>query len=335
MKKKLPWPIRILAAGCIAFLLLNLFAWIYRGGLPAVADETRAAPLHYVPNGYFSNMREGIAFGFFDENGFNNLSPVADRIDYLLLGSSQVEAKQVMQKQTMVSRLNELLSAAGGGYAYSIGVSGEAFYTCVNRLPYALRTYHPGKAVVLETSRLDFTQAEIDEALAEPEVGDLVYSADGGILGFIRKLPYLRLAFVQLRSILTQTDADAADDMGLSTDVTQDRDAYSRRIGPMLDKVAADAGDLPVVILYLPSYTLDRDGTMHLSDVQPVEQFCALCEEKGNSCLDMGPRFYAEYERAHVLPSGFVNSSVGTGHLNRFGHAMTADELFRLLTEVS
>ena len=335
MKKKLPWPIRILAAGCIAFLLLNLFAWIYRGGLPAVADETRAAPLHYVPNGYFSNMREGIAFGFFDENGFNNLSPVADMIDYLLLGSSQVEAKQVMQKQTMVSCLNELLSAAGGGYAYSIGISGEAFHTCVNRLPYALSAFHPGKAVVLETSRLDFTPAEVDEALSEPEVGDLMYTADGGIFGFIRKLPYLRLAFIQLRSILTQTDADAADEAGPSAELPQDRDAYSRRIGPMLDKAAADAGDLPVVILYIPAYTLDHDGVMHLSDAQPVEQFRTLCEDRGIAFLDMGPRFCAEYASAHVLPSGFVNSSVGTGHLNRFGHAMIADELFRLLAEVS
>ncbi len=49
----------------------------------------------------------------------------------------------------------------------------------------------------------------------------------------------------------------------------------------------------------------------------------------------MGARFLREYEENHLLPYGFANSAVGKGHLNRYGHAMIADELYKLMEGVA
>ena len=43
----------------------------------------------------------------------------------------------------------------------------------------------------------------------------------------------------------------------------------------------------------------------------------------------MSDRFLKEFNEGYILPYGFVNSTVGSGHLNRYGHAMIADEIYK------
>ena len=40
-----------------------------------------------------------------------------------------------------------------------------------------------------------------------------------------------------------------------------------------------------------------------------------------------------EYENEAVLPYGFTNTSIGSGHLNKNGHAMIAESLYEIIKE--
>ena len=91
-----------------------------------------------------------------------------------------------------------------------------------------------------------------------------------------------------------------------------------------------------VIILYHPPVTIEPDGTLTLGDDrEQAEAFREICETNGIQFLDMGARFLREYEENHLLPYGFANSAVGKGHLNRYGHAMIADELYKLMEGVA
>ncbi len=329
--------IKIVAAGCLAFAILNLFSLFYRGGQPRIADETMAAPVRYVPDSFYSVMTEGISIGHYDRNGFNNAYPGGDSIDYLCLGSSHMEAKQVMPDQNTIYVLNELLNSGGGiGRAYNIGVAGNLLPACVNRLHCAVETYHPQKAVLLETSLLDFSTQEITEALGEPTVGQLQYAFNGGIMGLVRKLPFIRLVYLQYQDLRMNRADEAAAGAESVQPAAFDSAAYTGKMTPLIEKAVQDADGLPVVIFYHPKLLVDRDGSATTDgDPDMIRQFRTICEGQGVYFLDMSGRFLREYEENHILPNGFANGSVGKGHLNRYGHAMIAQELYRLLQEVT
>ena len=47
----------------------------------------------------------------------------------------------------------------------------------------------------------------------------------------------------------------------------------------------------------------------------------------------MSVPFTESYRRKHVLPYGFLNSRIGTGHLNIYGHRIIADSLEKILED--
>ena len=80
---------------------------------------------------------------------------------------------------------------------------------------------------------------------------------------------------------------------------------------------------------------LDDNGKLILKvDEKEKEKFSKLCEKNGIYLLDLSDRFKEEYEKNYILPYGFSNTSVGTGHFNKYGHEMVADELYKLIMRV-
>jgi hypothetical protein len=280
-------------------------------------------------------MTEGISIGFYDKNGYNNAYPSEDVIDYLCLGSSQMEAKEVMPNKNMVYFLNEILDSNGEtGYAYNIGVSGEQMTTCISRLGHAVETYCPQRAVIIETGALDFSQNEIDEALEDPEVGNLFYTYRG-IMGIVRKLPYIRLVYVQLELLQDKKKAETAAVVENDTVSEFDYVSYKTKITPLIEKAEKNAKGIPVIIFYHPGVTIQTDGSLSTGgDPAMIRCFRDICEANGVRFLDMSERFQREYYENYTVPYGFANTRVASGHLNRYGHAMIADELYKMIQEV-
>ena len=89
-----------------------------------------------------------------------------------------------------------------------------------------------------------------------------------------------------------------------------------------------------LIILYHPSTQINADGSILFPDDEKDRmKYSNLCDEYGITFLDMTERFRLEYETKHILPHGFFNSSIGSGHLNKYGHEMIADELYRIIEE--
>ena len=93
--------------------------------------------------------------------------------------------------------------------------------------------------------------------------------------------------------------------------------------------------DVKLIIAYHPSVSLNKDGTLKINgEPETVRQFSDLCEQNGIYFLDMSNRFLDEYEKKHTLPYGFMNTSVGKGHMNRYGHRMFAEEIYKLIQRI-
>lgn len=65
-----------------------------------------------------------------------------------------------------------------------------------------------------------------------------------------------------------------------------------------------------------------------------MKLFSDSCKRNGVYFLDMSERFLSEYAKNYTLPYGFINSSVGKGHMNRYGHKMFAEEIYALIKRI-
>lgn len=244
-----------------------------------------------------------------------------------------MEAKEVMPNQNSIYYLDEKLNSKDKHeYAYNIGIPGEHMTECVNRLSHAINTYNSKKAVILETGTLDFPQSEIDEALGETKPSKLLYSYNG-IMGIVRKLQYVRLAYIQFSELLGNKSDDTDNNNIASKEF--DSLSYNNRITPLIEKAVESANGLHIIICYHPRVIVDRNGNISTSgNEEMIKQFQQICSEYNVGFVDMSERFIREYEEDYTLPYGFANTSVGTGHLNRFGHKMIAEELYKAIQEV-
>jgi hypothetical protein len=63
-----------------------------------------------------------------------------------------------------------------------------------------------------------------------------------------------------------------------------------------------------------------------------LSEFSSACDQNGFTLINMAQSFLQTYDKDHVLPYGFINTAVGTGHLNKYGHRMIAQELLSAIT---
>ena len=324
---------RIVLSGVLAFLILNAFCLLYYN-VPVHADGANGATDHkWEANAFYSRGTEGFAWGKTNNDGYANLFDYrsGDRIDILIMGSSEMEAFAVAMEESTASRLNALLP---DDTVYNIGVSAHNLLICADNLAAAIQTYQPRKYVVIETPYVSFSDKNL--ALAANGKTQHVAASTGGILAKLQKIPYLRLMYAQINHFMDAQGADndledsGAKAAGSARDNAELVSALAARMGR-----TAREGGVQLIVLYHPGTVIEPDGTLTLKgDAAACAQFERLCAENGILFLDMSERFLAEYAKDYTVPCGFSNTSAGSGHLNRYGHAFVADELYRLIQGV-
>lgn len=90
-----------------------------------------------------------------------------------------------------------------------------------------------------------------------------------------------------------------------------------------------------LIIFYHPTMTPDGDGNLENStDRDALAMFRTLCEKNGIVFVDMAEDFERLYKEEHRMAYGFINTSVGKGHLNRYGHRAVAERLAEVIGSI-
>lgn len=324
---------KIFISGIFAFIILTGFCCFYYNTPVHYASPEGETDHRWEPNAVYSRWTEGFGWGKTNNDGYTNLFDYRDqmKIDVLIMGSSHMEALQIAESKSAASRLNELLP---NDLVYNIGISSHNFTTCVCNLEAALEKYQPSKYVVIDTWRVDFSEDDILKMI-HGEVEE-IKSYTGGILGLLQRNQYLRLMYSQLGNWMKMLNkpTQGKDVLDAAENDSQiNNGIFVRELLSKLSLTVEKKG-IKLVILYHPFITIDENGAMKiLEEPFATMQFSQLCQEYGIIFLDMSERFLQEYEESYILPYGFVNTKVGEGHLNQYGHAMIADELYKLIGE--
>lgn len=332
MKKIFAWLMKAAAAGIMALTLLCLFCALYYNVPVHYENATGATEYYWEPNRFYSKGTEGFALGRTNNEGFNNLLDYSEgeRIDILLMGSSNMEGFNVAQEDNAAALLNALMD--GEKYTYNIGTAGHTLPYCVKHLSAALARYAPEDYVVIEASSSVSYAPEELEAVLEDRLPDIP-SHSGGAIELLQKLPYLRLFYTKY--IKGMNDGDAVD-AGARAAGEADAERYALLLEALMEKVAreCEAAEVQPLLVYDPVIRVDTEGNAYAeTDEEQFEAMRAACEKNGIVFIDLSEAFLAGYRENYRLPFGFTNTDPSGGHINKWGHRIFAQEVYRVIRE--
>lgn len=336
-KSKVNLILKIISAMIVAFITLNLACMFFYNVPVHKKSETYSTDYIWEKNKFYSRGTEGFANGVTDENGFNNLQTFENgQIDAIVMGSSHMEAFNVARDKNAVVLLNDKLKAEGLNLnVYNIGISGHTIERCLNNLENAIDEFKPNKYVIIETQKIVANESNIKKILdgTYPRLD----SHDGGIIGTLQRMPYLRLVYSQLKNLQENNLRKENNSNNENTKkVDEKKNDDKKMLNTVINKsskICEEAG-VELIIFYNRALKIDEYGNvLKQKDIDDVNTFRRICEENGVTFVNMYDAFKENYIKNHKMPHGFSNTEIGVGHLNEEGHRVIAEKLFTLIAD--
>lgn len=318
----------VLLAGAIAIVCLSLIMCIY--SLTPVHIDNCHGNTDYVwtPNSMWIKMTEGIAYGRYDDNGFNNIN-VVDNPDIVILGSSHMEASNVKQDENMAYILAEKIEDKYS--VYNMGISGHDLKKTCQYLPDTVKLYEKApRYMIIETSSVYLTEKDLNQILLHKV--EYTKSYTSGIVGIAQRIPFFRCSYEQIEKglldLFSCENQHGSDDIDRHNKTCKklDEDVYINFFNYL--KTIEDEYSTQLIFVYHPSEEINKNGSIKFDNGKEVEMFRIHASINGIGFIDLTQPFEKMYEKEHHLPHGFITGEIGTGHLNKWGHEKMAEVIY-------
>lgn len=315
---------KAILAGIVAVIILSVILMPYSFTPVHISNDLKNTDYVWPDNSYWMKMTEGVSFGKFDANGYNNLS-VVDNPDIIIVGSSHMEAANVMQDKNLGYLLNEKLKNKYS--VYNMGISGHHLFKVCQYLPETLEVYDiPPKVVIVETSDVEVTAKDVNNVIEKTV--EFTPSHNSGIVAMMQKVPFFRLAYHQIDSGLlklfmpanTQTAVESNGTSNIDKIDGQAYDDLFTYLESLSDKYKTE-----IIIFYHPFGMLQDDGTINFDSTEHLDAFSSAAKEHNINFVDMTQKFEEMYYEENHVPHGFNTGQISSGHINAYGHSAIAD----------
>lgn len=325
--------LKTLLAGVTALAILSVLMLGYYFMPLRTNNPQQNTDYVYAANMPWVSLTEGVSCGIVDSNGFIN-KKVIDSPDILFLGSSHTESMNVQQSENMCALLNDKFD--GKYSAYNMGISGHTFYKVLQYLKTSLSIYEKTpKYVIVETSSVELNEAEVKQALSGNVKKTEVF--DTGLLYQLQKVPYLRQLYHQLDTgmlkMLMDKNSSSTSSKKETNEVIEIDEAPYQQALVYLQQIEKDYGTKVIVLLH-PFETLNADGSVSFTQQDYAEVFKRNAKKYNVGFVDMTNDFEKMFYEEHHLPHGFSTGQIGVGHINKYGHAVIAESLYRYINEL-
>lgn len=338
MKKTVKFLLKCIVAGIISIVLLSIFSLIYYNPPVAILQPDFITNFKFKENTNWSYMLEGFGYGVTDEQGYNN-SYYTDctEPDIVFVGSSHLEALQVPQNANCVYLLNKKFDKDTLLYndfkCLNLGVSANAFEVSLSNFPYVLEKYKDVKYILIETSNVEFSPIKLDEIkngkfhAPEKEKG-LVHKIS-------RSIPYIRLINKKINeasaakvNVVTTTNVQNMDD---------DINIYIDKMNMLLydlSQKCVENGIKPVILLHQRFWEDAARNIITENSQEYIDAFKNCCENNNIKVIDVTKTMIERYKKNFEFSYGFSNTAPGEGHLNKTGHRIIAEEIYKSINEM-
>lgn len=186
--------LKFIMAGLVAIVILHVIFCFYSLLPVHIANPDKNTDYVWEPNSCWIKMTEGISWGRFDAKGFNNMQVIPEP-DIIVLGSSHMEATNIMQNSNISFLLNKKLN---GKYSvYNMGISGHNFFKICQYISNNIELYNkPPKIIILETSTIEISEQNVKSVINSSV--EYTPSYNKGIIGLLQKITVFRLLNQQI-----------------------------------------------------------------------------------------------------------------------------------------
>lgn len=325
---------KIAISGILAVALLSIVCLVYSYNMLGIPTPTGASAYSCVPGSLKSEMDEGFGWNVMDANGYNN-DEAYDDIDVLIMGGSHIEALQMNRSENVTHKLDEMLP---NYHVYNVGTSGHFIENCAYYLDNACGYFSP-RYVVIDLNSLELNEDNMNSVISGIYQGPELLSQKSNLASLVRNyIPASGQLILQLQNWKNigcfRDDTEEGDGSSLYHDssymgVMSD---FLRYIGDI-----AKEHDTQLILIYHPAnYDVSETGgkLMFGDETYEWEIFQKLCEENDIVLVSTKDEYIRMYKEDHVVPNGFSNTRLGSGHINKYGHTAMANVLYETIKDL-
>ena len=323
------YAIKFLAAGATALFILSVFTCLYNYIPLHIPNGEQTTDYVWPSNSPWILLTEGFSWGRMDEKGFNNPRAIPDP-DILFMGSSHMEAKNVMRNENACTLLGQALK--GRYKVYNIGMSGHTFSKVCHYIPAVLRKYKdkPPAFLMIETSSVAVTDKMVDDILRDKyQYRPKPHGVGVKLLQVIPAASFLYRRWENgLKKVFIPAKKEAA-----SSGAVRQSSPSSQNCGRLFSHLAAAASKngVKIVIFYHPKEIFLADGSITFLEKEWTGAFADAAKQNGIIFVDMSKSFEKMFYEEHHSAHGFMNGKLGRGQLNKYGHRAVAKELEKVI----
>lgn len=336
------------AAFIIAFAVFNGLMFLVYHPVNEMARSGGSSPGLKVSPDYGLYGFEGYAPRRIDSRGYVDPDlPVAKK-PYLVVGASHAEGFHTANGRRYSDILNARCGYTDSLKFYNISHS-EYFFPAIVRRLTAMREEFPDIAgVIIDIDSTAADSSQLAEAMNQLHYYEAEDSYEALYTSLSQKerlkyramslLPVLRglsLQYETFRKSRTGADLNVLRE---ESDEEEDPEDKARRLEEYeesMDETLSFISEFPfdIVIVMHPGAVISPEGDLQTASEDTDEIFAALCERYDIPFIDMTDRFEKAYKEEHIVPFGFMNTSMGSGHMNDKAHEMIADAVYEVLDE--
>ena len=337
-KQIIGWGVALL----LALFLMNLIAFTFYNPCQELVRDHGATTGLLLPDSMGVYGLEGYCIANIDDNGYVNRDLPRASSYYVVAGASHTEGLFLPLKLRYSDRLNDMLGQNNELRIYNIGRSGNFFSIVLQHLDGILGEFPDAQGIIIETDTLTYdTKALYDSqeqvGFDPSQTASGMYSKLNSRQRFTMKikqyLPLIRELHKQYLTYLNMSEENSPSDI-LDPDFWAQE--YAGGYEDALDSLMAfirKRTDKQVIILYHPAVSIEPDGSMKLMSNGAEPYYEEICAKYDIDFVDMSDTYIKAYEEAHIVPYGFANTTMGTGHTNREAHRMMAEELYKVINK--
>ncbi len=330
--KKVIFVFKWLLAIAISFVLINVVCFFYERqagwkDTPNGASDSIREPYSFIVHG-----TEGYSVARVDKNGyFNPNKELAD--EYLLImGASHTQGKEISPDKKFSVLIDDSFHDEIFLHTYNIACDGSYLPSQIKHFNAALEAFPGANMVVIEIANTDFSASVLESSLNQS-----VYDpSDSAVwfekMSFKDKMRNALKDYIPMLSKIKKNIETIKQTKSTNEKQSIDLDEYRGVINQALQLIRSET-NVPIVFVYHPGVIINYDGSVTLDYSETWDIFQETCSQNNIDVIDTGESFLECYEKSKVLPYGFFNTTLGTGHLNATGHKIIADEIIEYMED--
>jgi len=251
----------------------------------------------------------------------------------LTVGSSFTQGKEV-EAGKRFSDLLGMWMKEDGISVYNVSQDAYFFPQLIKGFQALVEEFPDASTIILEISSTDFSKKDMEDALNQRrydsrqsgrQIKKGLSIKEKLKIKLKESLPIYNLAKKQVNAIKSKDAQPGIGDGKLANQELVDK---------ALKKIRSQfSGN--ILVFYHPSVEIQQDGSLKILKGEFKETFKQLCIKNNILFLDVSDAFLEKYESDFIVPYGFNNTIMGTGHFNEAGHLIVAEEIYGVLKGVN